>query len=115
MAGTLRCVTYRQSVLGSSIGELLELLDAVQRNGVRTIGVKADADHLDIYDIVSLYEFLETLATLVAREDADLGTLEEKYEDVRKDVVKIVGRLAQIVAALSSAHASNTGHAGFLF
>jgi hypothetical protein len=77
--------------------------------------MRADADHLDIYNIASLYEFLETLATLVTREDADLVTLEEKYEDVRKDVVKIVGRLAQIVALLSSSDPSETGNEGFLF
>jgi hypothetical protein len=94
---------------------LLELLDAIQRCGLRTVSMKVDADRQDTYNIASLYEFLETLATLVTLTDADLTALEEKYEDVRKDVVKIVSRLAEIVASLSPPRTGGSGRVDLLF
>jgi hypothetical protein len=81
----------------------MELLDAIQQGGIRSVIVKIDTDHRDIYDIAALYEFLETLATLVTSTEADLKALEEQYDDTRKCLVKVISRLAEITASLPGA------------
>jgi hypothetical protein len=81
----------------------MELLDAVQQGGIRSVIVKIDTDRQDIYDITALYEFLETLATLVTSTKADLKALEEQYNDTRKYLVNVVSRLAEISASLPGA------------
>jgi hypothetical protein len=78
----------------------MELLDAVQQGGIRSVIVKIDTDHQDIYDIPALYDFLETLVTLVTSTQADLKALEEQYDDTRKYLVKVISRLAEISASL---------------
>jgi hypothetical protein len=81
----------------------MELLDAVQRGGIRSVIVQIDTDHQNIYDIAALYEFLETLATLVTSTGTDLKALEKQYEDTRKYLVKVISRLAEITASLPGA------------
>jgi hypothetical protein len=90
----------RQLALRSKIGELMALLEAIQSKHIQSMAVQIDAGDTRTYSIDGLRDALSSLVSEVnSSAESTIDAIEEKYEHDRADVLRIVGRLAEIVAA----------------
>ena len=96
-------MTDRQLALKSKVGELIVLLETIQSKHIQSMAVQIDTQELRTYSVDGLLDALSSLIGEVnAASEATIHALEEKYEHDRADVLRIVGRLAEIVAATST-------------
>jgi hypothetical protein len=90
----------RQSELKSRIGDLMALLQAIQTNHIQSVVVRIDTGEARCYSVEGICDALSGLeAEVISSSGKDISALEQKYEHDRADVLRIVGRLAEIVAA----------------
>jgi hypothetical protein len=94
-------MSSRQLALRSKIGELMALLEIIRANQIHSMVVQIDTHEARTYSIDGLRDALSSLASEVNSSEATVNAVEEKYEHDRADVLRIVGRLAEIVAATS--------------
>jgi hypothetical protein len=100
---TLASMIDRQSALKSKIGELMALLETIRANHIQSLVVKIDTQEARTYSVDGLRDALSNLASEVnSASEATIKAIEEKYEHDRADVLRIVGRLAEIVATTST-------------
>jgi hypothetical protein len=93
----------RQLALKSKIDELMALLETIQSKHIQSMDVQIDAGDTRTYSIDGLRDALSGLVSEVnSSTESTINTIEEKYEHDRTDVLRIVGRLAEIVAASAS-------------
>jgi len=96
-------MTDRQLTLQSKIGELIVLLETIQSKHIQSMAVQIDTQDLRTYSVDGLLDALSSLMGEVnAASEATMHAMEEKYEHDRADVLRIIGRLAEIVAATST-------------
>jgi len=96
-------MSHRQLALGSKIGELMAFLDAIRANDIHSMVVQIDTHEARTYSVDGLRDALSSLVGEVnSASEATINAVEEKYEHDRADVLRIVGRLAEIVAANST-------------
>ncbi len=94
---------HRQLALRSKIGELMAFLDTILANQIHSMVVQIDNHEARTYSIDGLRDALSSLVSEVnSSSDATISSVEEKYERHRADVLRIVGKLAEIVAATST-------------
>lgn len=97
---TLANMSDRQLALRSKIGELMALLETIQSKHIQSMAVLIDDGNARTYSIVGLRDALSGLVGEVnASSESTISAIEEKYEHDRADVLRIVGRLSEIVAA----------------
>ena len=96
-------MTDRQLALRSKIGELILLLETIQSKHIQSMVVKIDTQDFRTYSVDGL---LDALSGLIGEangaSEATINAMEQKYEHDRADVLRIVARLAEIVAATST-------------
>ncbi len=93
----------KQFSLTSRIGELMELLETIQSNRIQSVVVRIDTEEGRTYSIDGIRDALSSLETeVVSASETAIVALEARYEHNRADVFRIVGRLAEIVAATST-------------
>ena len=97
---TLANMNDRQLALRSKIGELMALLETIQSKQIQSVVVQIDGGNARTYSVDGLRDALSGLIGEVnSSSEATINAIEEKYEHDRADVLRIVGRLAEIVAA----------------
>ncbi len=100
---TLECMSHRQLALTSKIGELMALLDTIRANHIQSMVVRIDTHEARTYSVDALRDALSSLASEAnSSSEATINAVETKYEHDRADVLRLVGRLAEIVAATST-------------
>jgi hypothetical protein len=93
-------MSHRQLALRSKIGELMAFLDTIRSNNIHSVVVRIDTHETRTYSVDGLRDALSNLVSEVnSSSEATIHAVEEKYEHDRADVLRIVGRLAEIVAA----------------
>jgi hypothetical protein len=93
----------RQFALKSKIGELMALLETIRANRIQSVSVQIDTGETRIYSVDGISDALSSLETeVISSSESAIAALEEKYEHDRVDVFRIVGKLAEIVAATST-------------
>src|SRR5690242_8579730 len=98
-----RRMSNRQFALKSKIGELIALLDTIQGKGIESVPVKIDTNETRTYTVGGLKDALNGLmAELISSSESIVPSLEERYEHDRMDVFRMVGTLAEIVAATAT-------------
>jgi hypothetical protein len=103
MRDTLANMSDRQLALKSKIGELMALLETIQSKHIQSMAVQIDTQELRTYSVDGLLDALSSLlGELNAASEATIHAMEQKYEHDRADVLRIVGRLAGIVASAST-------------
>jgi hypothetical protein len=96
-------MSNRQFALKSKIGELMTLLETIQAKRIESVPVKIDTNEIRTYSVGGLKDGLDSLmAELISSSESTIASLEEKYEHDRADVFRIVGTLAEIVAATAT-------------
>jgi hypothetical protein len=96
----LAVMSDRQLALRSKISELMALLETIQSEHIESLSVQITAGDTRRYSIDGLRDALSSLMSEVnSSSEATINAIEEKYEHDRADVLRIVGRLAEIVAA----------------
>ena len=90
---------HRQLALRSKIGELIAFLDAIRVNHIHSMVVQIDTHEARTYSVDGFRDALSSLVGEVnSASEAAINSVEEKYEHDRADVLRIAGRLAEIVA-----------------
>ena len=96
-------MSHRQLALRSKIGELMALLDTIRANHIQSMAVQIETRETRTYSVDGLRDALSSLVGEVnSSSEGTINAVEEKYEHDRADVLRIVGRLAEIVAATST-------------
>jgi len=102
-------MSHRQLALRSKIGELMAFLDTIRANHIHSMVVQIDTHEARTYSIDGLRDALSGLAGEVnSASETTINAVEEKYEHNRADVLRIVSRLAEIVAATSTGNEYGT-------
>jgi hypothetical protein len=100
---TLAIMGHRQLALRSKIGELIALLETIRSYRIQSMVVHIDTNEARTYSVDGLRDALSSLASEVnSSSEATINAVEEKYEHDRADVLRIVGRLAEIVSNTAS-------------
>jgi hypothetical protein len=99
----------RQFALKSKIGELRALLETIQANGVQSVVVHTAANEPRTYNIEGIRDAINNLfAEIISSPESAIPILEEKYEHDRADVLRIIGRLAEMAASASGVDSSTS-------
>lgn len=88
----------------------MTLLEAIQSKHIHSMAVKIGASkELRTYSVGGLLDALSSLIGEVnVASEAAINAVEEKYEHDRADVLRIGGRLVEIVAATSTGNEYGT-------
>ncbi len=82
---------------------MMALLETIQSKRIQSVVVQIDTREQRTYSIEGIRDALSSLETeVVSASETAIVALEAKYEHNRADVFRIVGRLAEIVAATST-------------
>ena len=96
-------MSHRQLALRSKIGELMALLDTIRANHIHSMVVQIETHEARSYSVDGLRDALTNLVSEVnSSSEANIDLVERKYEHDRADVLRIVGRLAEIAASTST-------------
>jgi hypothetical protein len=97
----LRGMTTRRFALKIRVGEMMEILDGIRGQGVAGVVAAHSSHAIFIHDVESIYFSLDNLGDKISIKSFTLGDLETEYEAVRKNLLALVTRMAQISIAVT--------------
>jgi len=93
-------MTDRRFVLKTKITHLMDFLQAIRSGGLVSLVVQIENGESRTYNVLGIHDALSTLANEIASSDEiGIAPLEEIFEHDREDVLRIVGKLAQMAAS----------------
>jgi hypothetical protein len=79
----------------------MEILDGIRGQGLTNVVATGGIDGVMIHDIEALYYALDNLGDQIAIKSFTLDALEDQYEGVRKSLLALITRLAQITVSMT--------------
>ena len=94
-------MTERQAALKDRIGDLMELLDVLLDKGIARVAFEGGGNDGQSYSIHGTVDILAGMASQVVTSDNDeISGFEEAFNDERRQVLKIVARLAETATSM---------------
>jgi hypothetical protein len=94
-------MTTRRFALKIRVSEMMEILDGIRGQGITNVVAIGGVDCLLIHDIEGLYYALDNLGDQISIKSISLGALEAEYEAIRKSLLALVVRMAQITVSMT--------------
>ena len=83
------------------VGETMEIIDRIRGQGIANVVATDAIDGVFNHDVECLYYALENLGYQISNKDFSLGALEDDYEAIRKSLLSLVTRVAQIKVSMN--------------
>jgi hypothetical protein len=98
---SVRGMTTRRFALKIRVGEMMEILDGIRGQGITNVIATAGFEGVLIHDIEGLHYALDNLGDQISIKSFPLATLEADYEGIRKSLLALVTRMAQIAVCMT--------------
>jgi hypothetical protein len=96
-------MTTRRFALKIRVGEMMEILDGIRVQGITNIVASGGNESFLIHDVDGLHYALDNLGDQISIKSFPLNRLEAEYEIVRKNLLALVTRMAQITVSMTGA------------
>jgi hypothetical protein len=103
-------MTIQRCALKSRVGEMMEIIDRIRGLGIVNVVATDGIDGVINHDVECLYCALENLGYQVSNKDFSLSALEDDYEAIRKSLLSLVTRVAQITVSMTGPYAAVDRH-----
>jgi hypothetical protein len=99
-------MTTRSFALKIRVGEMMEIIDRIRGQGIVNVVATDGIDGVINHDVECLYYGLENLGFQISNKDLSLSALEDDYEAIRKSLLSLVTRVAQITVSMTGPYAA---------
>jgi hypothetical protein len=103
---TVRIMTIQRCALEIRVGEMMEIIDRIRGQGIVNVVATDGIDGVINHDVECLYYASETLGYQISNKDFLLSALEDDYEAIRKSLLSLVTRVAQITVSMTGPYAA---------
>jgi hypothetical protein len=94
-------MTRQRCALRVRVGEMMEILDGIRGQGVTNVVATGGIDGVMIHDIEALHYALDNLGDQISIKSFHFVALEADYEAIRKSLLALVTRMAQITVSMT--------------
>jgi hypothetical protein len=99
-------MTTRRFALTIRVGEMMEILDGIRGQGITNVVATGGIDGVKIHDIEALHYALDNLGDQISIKSFNLLALEADYEAIRKSLLALVTRMAQITVSMTGPYSA---------
>jgi hypothetical protein len=99
-------MTIQRCALTIRVGEMMEIIDRIRGQGLVNVVATDGIDGVINHEVECLYYALENLGYQISDKDLSLSALEDDYEAVRKSLLSLVARVAQITVSVTGPYAA---------